>query len=222
VNFAKSFLIWLLVISCLIFWVVVVTAGDMTGADNQDDRLQPAAPVQSGPANQETPGVALSSPDQGEIHWAVVASGGAQSSLGGYLLKGTVGQSCAGRVSLGGRSLIVGFWQDFSGDVVGVDDNQHDELFPNKFGLSQNYPNPFNPATTIEYTLPSRCHVTISVYNLLGQKISIIVDEVKPLGTYRAIWDGRKQNGEEAASGIYLYRIQAGNFVESKKMVLLK
>jgi len=96
------------------------------------------------------------------------------------------------------------------------------DIIPNEYCLGQNHPNPFNPTTSIEYTLPVRSHVIVSVYNLLGQKISTIVDEIKPLGTHRAIWDGKDSDGNEVASGIYFYQIQADGFVESKKMLLLK
>ncbi len=106
-------------------------------------------------------------------------------------------------------------------DVTNVD-NENTDVLPGDFAINQNFPNPFNPATSIEYTLPSRSHVTISVYNLLGRKISTIVDEVKPLGLHTAVWDGRDDDRSVVASGIYFYQIQAGDFVETKKMLLLK
>ncbi len=96
------------------------------------------------------------------------------------------------------------------------------DIIPEEYYLGQNFPNPFNPTTSIEYALPSRSQVTISVYNLLGQKISTIVDEVKSPGAHSAVWDGRDSDGNEVASGIYFYQIRAGDFVESKKMLLLK
>lgn len=95
-------------------------------------------------------------------------------------------------------------------------------LLPIDHKLNQNYPNPFNPTTTIEYSLSSRSHVMISIYNLLGQHVRTLVDEEKRLGSYSVIWDALNSAGRPVSSGIFLYRFQAGNYVESKKMTLLK
>lgn len=88
--------------------------------------------------------------------------------------------------------------------------------------LSQNYPNPFNAGTDIRYSLPYRSQVTIEIFNLLGQKIKTVVDEEKPAGNYTVTWDGTDDRGNTVASGIYFYRIKAGNHVDSKKMLMLK
>lgn len=102
-----------------------------------------------------------------------------------------------------------------------VTDNEN-HLLPGNFSLLQNYPNPFNPSTTIEYSLPQRADVNISVYNILGQNIRTLVDETMPAGKYSVIWDGRDRAGRHAASGIYFYRIKADEFDQSRKMLLLK
>ncbi len=101
-----------------------------------------------------------------------------------------------------------------------VDDME--ELSPDSYTLSHNYPNPFNPSTTINYTLQRRAHVNITIYNLLGQRINTIVEEVKAAGEHTTRWDGKDYDGKPVATGIYLYRIKAGDFSESKKMLLLK
>jgi hypothetical protein len=88
---------------------------------------------------------------------------------------------------------------------------------PAKFTLSQNYPNPFNPATLIEYTLPQESRVTLKVYNTLGQEIATLVDEVQPAGYRSVTWNGR-----DMASGVYFYRLQAGDFGDLKRMLLVK
>ena len=93
---------------------------------------------------------------------------------------------------------------------------------PDKFSLSQNYPNPFNPECNIDYALPIDCHVRLSVYNVLGQRIRILVDEQQSAGYKSVVWDGKDSQGRELTTGVYFYRIQAGDFVESKKMVLIK
>jgi len=93
---------------------------------------------------------------------------------------------------------------------------------PDQFSLSQNYPNPFNSTTIIEYDLPIPTHVTVEIYNMLGQKVRTLVDDNRAAGYYRVEWDGNTESGRTAATGVYLYRIKAGNLVEIKKMILLK
>jgi len=88
---------------------------------------------------------------------------------------------------------------------------------PNEFGLEQNYPNPFNPATTIKYLIPQLSNVVIKVIDILGNEIATLVNEEKPAGSYEVEF-----NATGLPSGIYFYRLQAGSFVETKKMVLMK
>jgi hypothetical protein len=91
-----------------------------------------------------------------------------------------------------------------------------------KFGLSQNYPNPCNPETTIEYSLAQSCDVTLKIYNMAGQLIKTLVHEYQQAGYYNIMWYGDNNAGQEVASGVYFYRIKAGDFVSTKKMVVLK
>jgi hypothetical protein len=90
------------------------------------------------------------------------------------------------------------------------------------FLLGQNRPNPFNPATVIEYGIPTETHVTIDIFNMLGQHLLTLVDEDKPTGIYRVSWNGRDMTGTAVATGVYLYRLRAGGHTEMKKMVLIK
>ena len=92
-----------------------------------------------------------------------------------------------------------------------------DESLPKIFNLNQNYPNPFNPITTVQYSIPQRSNVTLKVYDVLGNEIAELVNEEKGMGVYSVSFDA-----SNLASGIYLYKIQAGSFVETKKMILLK
>jgi len=103
--------------------------------------------------------------------------------------------------------------------ILDVDD---DQVLPTTYGLSQNRPNPFNPATTIVYTLESRAQVNLSVFNLLGQKIVTLVDDVKLSGEHRVTWDGRDTNGNPMSTGVYFYSLTSEEFVATKKMVLLR
>ena len=91
------------------------------------------------------------------------------------------------------------------------------ELLLNKFELSQNFPNPFNPTTKIKYQIPELSFINIKVYDVLGNEIAILVNEEKLAGEYEVEF-----NGKELTSGIYFYQLEAGNFIQTKKMILLK
>ena len=93
---------------------------------------------------------------------------------------------------------------------------------PTSYALNQNYPNPFNPSTEIAFALPQSGHVTLTVYNILGQAVKTLADEEMSAGPHQVTWDGSANGGSVAASGIYFYRLQANDFVATKKMTLLK
>jgi hypothetical protein len=112
-------------------------------------------------------------------------------------------------------------WYDHY-DWVDVEDNPSEENMLTQFSLSANYPNPFNPETRIGYFLPRAAHVKLEIFNILGQRIKTIVDEDQTMGEKEAKWDGTNEQGEHVTSGVYLYRLQAKDFVQTKKMVLMK
>jgi len=111
---------------------------------------------------------------------------------------------------------------------------------PADFALSQNYPNPFNPTTTISYSLPvqstkskveragtvnfqlSTLYVTLRVFNVLGQQVRTLVDDMQQPGSYHVVWDGKDTSGREAGSGVYFCQLKAGSFLETRRMVLMK
>ena len=98
-----------------------------------------------------------------------------------------------------------------------------DEITPvQDFTLEQNYPNPFNPSTRIRYQIPKGALVNLTIYDLLGREVRTLVSEQQPAGVYEVQWDGNNNQGKRAASGVYLYTIQAGDLIQSKKMTLLK
>ncbi len=96
------------------------------------------------------------------------------------------------------------------------------DFLPDGFDLNQNYPNPFNLSTSIEYSIPNRADVTLTIYNILGQVVSYWAESSLPAGNYRYEWDGTNEQGSVIASGVYLYRLQYGEFSHTKKMLLLK
>jgi hypothetical protein len=114
--------------------------------------------------------------------------------------------------------------------LTGVVEGERKDIIET-FSLSQNYPNPFNPTTAIPFhiscklhdascTTPS--HTTLTIYNVLGQRVRTLVDEDKLPVEYKVIWDGKDGAGKDVASGIYFYRLKVGDYAETKRMVLLK
>ncbi len=90
------------------------------------------------------------------------------------------------------------------------------------FSLKQNYPNPFNPATTITFELPLATRTIVKIYDLLGHEVTTLLDKMTPSGKHEISWDGRDANGRQAGSGVYFYRIEAGPFQASSKMILMR
>jgi hypothetical protein len=103
------------------------------------------------------------------------------------------------------------------GGVVSVEENPISEIVAKEYLLSQNYPNPFNPTTTIKYSIPEFSFVSIKIYDVLGSEIAAIVNEEKPTGNYELSW-----NAANLSSGVYFYQLKVGNYVETKKMILLR
>jgi hypothetical protein len=95
-------------------------------------------------------------------------------------------------------------------------------LVPTKYQLYQNYPNPFNPNTEIKFDLPEAVRVELKVFNILGQEVAKLVDEVRPAGAYTINWDSKSASGVSVASGLYVYQLKAGKFSDAKKMVLIR
>ncbi|MCH8956505.1 T9SS type A sorting domain-containing protein [candidate division KSB1 bacterium] len=105
-------------------------------------------------------------------------------------------------------------------DLVSVESNG---AIPEVFSLSQNYPNPFNPTTQIAYALPQTVEVNLKIFNVLGQKVrALLQNKQQTAGVYAIEWDGKDDLGKDVSSGVYIYRIDAGDFVKSHKMMLLK
>jgi hypothetical protein len=107
----------------------------------------------------------------------------------------------------------VGFW------LVGI---ELDDYLPKILVLYPNYPNPFNPVTTLSYDLPHNSFVNITIYDVLGREVRTLVNQTQEAGFKSVIWDASNNYGKPVSAGVYLYQIKAGEFVQTKKMVLLK
>jgi hypothetical protein len=122
-------------------------------------------------------------------------------------------------VESSGRIFLItqqgGFLSTASSVLTSLDETGYSR--PNVFGLMQNYPNPFNPFTVIRYSLPLKSHVTLRIYNLIGQEVATLVDEIQDAGFKQVEW-----NASQLPSGLYVYRLTAGDFTDAKKLLLVK
>ena len=112
--------------------------------------------------------------------------------------------------------------------VIGEEDFVNNEIqrildgMPTQYSLGYNYPNPFNANTRLDYSLPVRSHVSIRLYNMLGQEVAVLVNEEQPYGNRYVVWDGLNNQGSAVASGVYLAEFRAGSFLATRKMILMK
>ena len=112
----------------------------------------------------------------------------------------------------------------FDLNITGIEPDDTEFSTPDNFTLEQNYPNPFNPSTVIPYAIPSNKTVVVKleIFNLLGQKVRTLIRQTQTSGAYSATWNGRDDSGNPVASGVYYYRLIAGEFVAAKKLMLLR
>jgi len=99
---------------------------------------------------------------------------------------------------------------------------ERNPVIPRTFSLHQNYPNPFNPITTLRYGLPEQAQVILTIYDLMGREVTQLVNTTQEAGFRSVQWDATDSFGKPVSAGVYLYQIQAGEFVQTRKMVLLK
>ncbi|MFQ6008617.1 MAG: T9SS type A sorting domain-containing protein [Candidatus Zixiibacteriota bacterium] len=194
------------------YLTIILAVGIILGAGfiQAKDKASPDAPVQASSASQT------------QLAWVSINTGGVvQQTSANYVAGLSCGQAVSGVSQSANYIATFGFWQVGVTSPTDVEEIITD-LLPTSYSLAQNYPNPFNPSTVIEFTVPRRGHIELSVYNLLGQRVATLVDEPMHPGVYRAVWYGTDQAGQRVASGIYFYRLKAEQFVQTKKMVLLK
>jgi|GEM_PF-513919 len=119
-----------------------------------------------------------------------------------------------------GNPRRTGYYGDTQ--ATGVEAPTAESGLPGRFILSQNYPNPFNAQTLIEFDVAEKGHVSLEVFNIVGQRVRTLIRDLRPAGSYRVVWDGKDHGGIPVASGIYFYRLRSGHRVHTRRMVLLR
>ena len=151
---------------------------------------------------------------QHQIKSYVFGNGGTVITNADFNISSTIGQTFTGMSVSSDFTHYSGYWRSVAllTNVLGEDD-----LIPIKFELLQNYPNPFNPSTNIKYSIAKQTKVRIEVYNILGQRVALLVNENKSPGYYTVKFDGR-----DMATGFYVYRMQTNEYNSIKKMLIVK
>jgi hypothetical protein len=117
---------------------------------------------------------------------------------------------------------IVGIQRIEFENLTPVEDAEELQQVVTSFQLMQNYPNPFNPSTTIEYQIPKMANVSVRIFNIRGQLVKELLNEPQTEGLHQVTWNATNQNNERVASGIYIFMLQGGDVMLSKKMILVK
>ena len=152
---------------------------------------------------------------QNQITVSVLSSGGQKQSNSNYILEGTVGQVGVDLITNANYKIQPGFWNVYYQDVIS--DVEDENILPITYTLEQNYPNPFNPSTIIRFAVPERSNVIIKIYDILGSEIITLVNEEMERGWYEKVFEASGY-----ASGMYIYIMQAGDYISMKKMLLVK
>ncbi len=106
--------------------------------------------------------------------------------------------------------------------VMSIKETEQHRPLTTRFSLAQNYPNPFNPETNIGFHLPEARHVVLRIYNFLGEEIRVVAESEFESGVHSIRWDGKDMSGNHVSTGVYFYQLHAGEFVETKKLILMR
>jgi hypothetical protein len=154
----------------------------------------------------------------------VIDGGGTKMISSSHILRGSMAQLTIGKVSSANYTGYIGFWHPPYAVGPGIEENpaHYYSSVPKVFSLSQNYPNPVVNSTSIRYTLPRESYVDVKVYNNAGQEIRTLVKTIQKPGYYRINWDLRGVSGDEMPNGVYFFRMRAGDFTATRKLVILR
>ncbi|MCI0699419.1 T9SS type A sorting domain-containing protein [candidate division KSB1 bacterium] len=206
-------------------WIAFADGGDIWKARVNIFGVSLGSPVQvtTAPAFENQPSwsnnsmtIVFHSDADGDFDlWTIPAAGGTATKLTGLAGQGDFDPSFSNN---GQHVAYAGFTEPPSLTSV----NSQKFVAPPLFDLAQNYPNPFNPETEIGFRIPEANHVVVRIFNTLGEEIRTLVDAPFAAGSHSVRWDGKAENGEAVASGVYLYQLRAGRFMKVKKMSLLR
>ena len=152
------------------------------------------------------------------LNQSVLSSGAIKAESDQTKLVGTIGQVFTQKVMGPNTILASGFWGSVSQITLGVDN----DVIPEEFSISTAYPNPFNPVITLSYFLASDGFVNITIYDMMGRKINILENGPQTAGHTEVQWNAMNDRGQVVSAGVYLYKIQVGDKMDTRKIVLLK
>jgi len=158
-----------------------------------------------------------------QLQSAVIGAAGSQGSSAGLSCRGTLGQPVmVGEGASAGLAVRPGFWAVPELRTAVAEDISGSASLTQRTVLLPNFPNPFNPSTTIQYTLAKEAPVALTVFNVHGREVRTLTCGTEQAGPHEAVWDGRDNHGRDVGSGLYFYLLRAGDFQDTRKMVLLK
>ena len=181
------------------------------------------APAVHAGGEAATEGHATATHSTYQLQAAVIGAAGSQGSSSGFLCRGTLGQPVTvGEGTTAGPAVRPGFWAAPRLLTAVAQDIPESASPMQRTVLLPNFPNPFNPSTTIQYTLAEETMVSLTVFNINGREVRMLTDETMQPGPHEAVWDGKDNHGRDVGSGLYFYLLHAGDFQDTRKMVLLK
>ena len=148
---------------------------------------------------------------------SIIGSSSGSMENSQYRIHGTLGEPIICMMQGREHAIRSGFWHAATAFKLATHANPPDTQIPAAFALNQNYPNPFNPATIIPFELPEEIMVRLEIYDVLGRRVAVLLDDVKPAGVHQASWDA-----SGVAGGVYVYQLRAGDFVQSRKLTIVK
>lgn len=161
-----------------------------------------------------------------QLESSVIGGGQYSGASATYRHMGTVWQTAA--TSLNGLNgtnykADIGYWQPWNiGHFLYVEGDKPEEIKPTAFSLMPNYPNPVKGMTTIKFSLPKETEVCLKIFNIMGQQVKTFRQGKQPTGYHQIHWNCRDERGKKVSAGVYIYHLEAGEFRDTKKMVVIK